>query len=251
MIPSERTKEASRIVATLMSGEAISAINHKEMYEKLNIDTYLLDLVEDILDGFQLRLIGVNHMENGLFITPGITNTLFGWKNEDIRRHLNVGNNTDMYLCYFIMFIVLTTYFKDTSTSIDEVMTCEDIALRVKTTLDTLEISEEFSENEISLGYIKATWDEVPQFTPGQENKSPSEIKSGRCRYAFVNKTLEFMVQEGLLLHAKLEGVYASSNKFKAIVSDFYGTKDVRNTLLDLVSEFKQEEENEYEEEYN
>lgn len=234
----EQIKESNEIIALLLTGEPISSTKHKEYHSLLNMDFTLKELVEFTLANFGMRLIKNNKDSGSFFITPGINNRIFGWKNEDIKKTLSLKTNKDMYVCYFIMYIIFISFFKETGNVVaKDFILASDIVDKVTTVLQSIElksISDDKNMNE-SFQIIKETWENKKVIDTEQTTESITKGILGSSQYHFVNKALFFMVKEDLLIKNEMELSYSTTERFKAIVSDFYNEKEIKNELLELM----------------
>ncbi len=234
----EQIRESNEIIAILLSGQALTKHQYKEYHYALNTDYSLKELVEFSLNNYGMRLLRGSHAEDSFFVTPGINNKAFGWKNEDVRKALNVKNNKEMYTCYFIMYVILVSFFKETGSIVaKDYISAGEVVERVTAILEGIELKSIAEEEEMDESFmlIKEFWDEKKTISTEQSTTSNITTTNGTTKYHFANKTLNFMERENLLRENILEATYSPTERFQAVVADFYSEKDIKNELLELI----------------
>ena len=154
-----------------------------------------------------LKKLNLNIYEynNGLYVSAGDNNRVFGYSNEELRNVLGLRVNKELYLAYFIIYNIITEFYSDTmSSTYAEFIRLEDIIKNVdKTTGGIVDKSaglvlDEVEEN--SFKQIALTWDELLEI----------EKKANRMIWENLEIYAGFPSQEEL---AKMD--YRSKKKFK------------------------------------
>ena len=93
-------EKALDIVSALINGEEIRRNGENAgLYEEFALGTQVYDEVKLILKKLNLDLY---EYRDGLYITAGDNNQIFGYTNEELKRELGIKRNRELYLCYFI-----------------------------------------------------------------------------------------------------------------------------------------------------
>lgn len=211
--------KALDIVSVLINGGEIRKNGeYAGLYEEYLSGTEVYDTVNTILKKLNISIYEYNY---GLYITAGEGNKVFGYTNEELKKEIGVRLNRELYMCYFIMYTVMTRFYKAGNIStFTEYIKAEDIIgavdkllMSVTGDLKVIGVSEieEGSFRELAL-----TWEDMPMVIT-EENA----LRAGRSSKAgFVKLTLNFMVSQGLLLEAG--GRYYPKDRFKALMENYY-----------------------------
>ena len=114
-----------------------------------------------------LDIYGYN---NGLYVSAGENNHIFGYSNEQLRQELGIKVNKDLYMAYFVIYNTITEFYSDTvSSTYAEFVRVEDVIKNVDDTLmGVIDKRNGFIKNEIeenSFKQIAISWDELPVST--------------------------------------------------------------------------------------
>ena len=95
---------AIKIVTKLISGEEVSRMNQSSLYEAYISDSDVYDYVNQFMEGFQLELI--DDYGDGLFVSSGMNNKVFGYSNEELRKRFKIICNVffNLWCHYTILF---------------------------------------------------------------------------------------------------------------------------------------------------
>lgn len=218
MIAKSLDKALDIVSALINDGEIKKNGANANLYEEYAFGSDVYDQVNLILKKMN---INVYEYSNGIYITAGEGNRTFGYTNEELRKELGVKLNRELYLCYFIIYTVMTKFYSVGNGSTfteyikpDEIITAVDNTLsniiRDLEVLNLLEI-EEGSFKEIAL-----VWEDMPMVITEESN-----LRAGRSTKAgFVKLTLNFLVNQELLLES--EGRYYPRDRFKALMENYY-----------------------------
>jgi hypothetical protein len=234
MIQDSDFDKAQEIVGYLLRNNELLEDKEKHLYNNYIIDTVVQSLVQKIILSYDLNLIEYNR---GLYITPGVNNPYFGYKNAELKVLLNVDNNNEIYLCYFIIYTIITMFYKETAyATYKDYITNTEVVERVDTTVRAITVkqSEEVTYEESSLQAIRERWLDMDETAVNSSENNLDSSRKSNAKYSFVNRTLDFLVGENILLQNKQERSFAPTDKFKALVADFFDRKDVKNILVDF-----------------
>ena len=237
MIQKNDFMSAQRIVGELLKKGEISSEENITLYEMYLTSTNIQWLVGAILESYDIELIEYNR---ALYITPGVDNKIFGYKNEEIKQLLGVGSNNEMYVCYFIIYCIITTLYKETTYfTYKDYITNVEVVGRVDGTLRGIVTKEQ--ENNNQLGYdersliaLKEFWLNLDELPPNATEEQIHKTKKTETKYFYVNKALNFLTDEEILIKNTLERTYMPTDKLRGLIADYFDRRDVKNILMDF-----------------
>lgn len=237
MIHKDDFMSAQRIVAELLKSGEISSEENVVLYEMYLTSTNIQWLVGSILESYDIELIEYN---KALYITPGVDNKIFGYKNEEIRKLLGVGSNNEMYVCYFIIYCVITTFYKETTYfTYKDYITNVEIVERVDGTLRGIvpkeqENSNQLGYDEMSLIALREFWLNLDEMPLNATEDQIHTIKRAENKYFYVNKALNFLAEQGVLIKNILEKTYMPTDKLRGFIAEYFDRRDIKNILMDF-----------------
>ena len=102
--------KALDIVSKLITGENVSERGENAaLYQEYNNNAEVYDIVHMSLKKLNLNIYEYN---NGLYVSAGDNNRVFGYSNEELRNVLGLRVNKELYLAYFIIYNIITIYQK-------------------------------------------------------------------------------------------------------------------------------------------
>jgi hypothetical protein len=213
--------KALDIYAALITGQEISRSNPdtRELYEEFYSNSAVYDITTRLLKKLNLS---VYEYEESIYITAGEGNRIFGYTNDDMKRQLGLRLNRELYMVYFIMYNTLLLFYQDSATyQVKEYVKSEDILNQVNDSL--LSITSDisiYSMDEISEESFKALallWDELPTVTSEDRNRDRASRSS---KTGYIKLALNFMISQKLFV--EVEGRYYPTNRFKAVVENYF-----------------------------
>ena len=213
-------EKALDIVARLINGEPVGRGDKAGLglYEAYEENGQIYEYVNLILKKMNLTLYEYNY---SLYITPGENNKIFGYTNEELKRELGVKLNRELYLCYFIIYSIITRFYKNSGVSTYiEYVKAEDVIETVDSLLasfikkiDVLNM-EEIEEN--SFKTIAMVWEDMPALTVTEGNlRAARNSKAG-----FVKMVFNFLAGQGLLVEN--EKRYYMTERMSALVTNYF-----------------------------
>lgn len=218
----ERNVErAMDIVAKLLSGEEISRSGKENiaLYEEYSSNMEVYDLVQQMIKRMNLN---VYEYQYGLYLTAGENNRMFGFSNEELKKTLGVKLNKELYLCYFIMYQIVTFFYKDTaSPNYVEYIRVEDVIRSVDGALagilEDLETLVEGETEENSFRTLSLLWSELPLIT----GETAAEIRAAKnSKSGYIKLVFNFLVSQKLFLET--EERYYPKNRLRALVENYF-----------------------------
>ena len=207
--------KALDIVSKLITGENVSERGENAaLYQEYNNNAEVYDIVHMSLKKLNLNIYEYN---NGLYVSAGDNNRVFGYSNEELRNVLGLRVNKELYLAYFIIYNIITEFYSDTmSSTYAEFIRLEDIIKNVdKTTGGIVEIA--------------LTWDELPVTTVEDQTgaRAARNSKSG-----MVKLVLNFCVAQELLVES--QDRYYPTDRFRSLIENYFD--DYRGRFAELMN---------------
>lgn len=226
------------IVSRLIMGETVSEKgSYAALYQEYNTNAEVYDIVHMSLKKMNLNVYEYN---NGLYVSPGEQNQVFGYTNEELRKEMGIKVNKDLYLAYFVIYNTITEFYSDTvSSTFAEFVRVEDVIANVDKSITTIIdqkqglIMDEVEEN--SFKQIALSWDELPVTTVEEQSglRAARNSKSG-----FVKMVFNFLVSQELLVESQ-ERFYPT-DRFRALIENYFDA--YKGRFAQLLQEAKDEE---------
>lgn len=214
-------EKALDIYAALITGKEVSRSNPdtRDMYEEYYSNQGVYDILSQLVKKLNLNIFEYNE---GIYLTAGEGNRVFGYTNDDIKKQLGLRLNKELYMIYFIMYNILLLFYRDSAAyQVKEYVKQEDVISQVSTYLSSItsDISI-YSMDEISEESFKAIgllWDELPVVTSEDKERNRASRAS---RTGYVKLAFNFLTEQKLFI--SLEDRYYPTDRFKAIVENYF-----------------------------
>ncbi len=211
--------KALDIVSELLTGKEVSKNGENAfLYDEYQSSAEVYDIVQMMMKKMNINLYEYNY---GLFISAGYGNRVFGYSNEELKKEMGIKLNRELYLCYFIIYIVITRFYSDSkSFAFVEYVKAEDIIAGVdgslKNIINDIKVlnMEEVETN--SFKEIALTWEDMPVI--GQGDGAARASRGSKA--GFVKLVLNFLTNEELLMES--EGRYYPRDRFKAMIENYF-----------------------------
>lgn len=213
-------EKALEIVAALLAGEEISRAKNKNIafYETYIANQQVYELVHKLLQSYDLNLY---EYKDALYITAGQSNRTFGYTNEELKRALGIRLNKELYLCYFIIYNIMTYFYHDSAghtfvefIRIDETIRLVDQALATvmrKLQKSVFEKTEEYSFKELAL-----LWEDLPILS-----KEEGIMRAARnSKAGYVKTVFNFLLSQNLFLENQER--YYPRNRMRALMENYF-----------------------------
>ena len=223
---SRNLEKALELYAKLIAGENVSKVEGKNsrLYEEYNENPEVYEILNVMLKKLNLSIY---EYEESLFVTAGQGNRVFGYQNEELKRAMGVRLNKELYLCYFIMYQVLLSFYSDSATiSYKEYVKLEEIATRVTESIrsvkENMQVLIQAEVEEDSFLDIALLWDEVPYALDVRASKAS---KAGYVKLVF-----NFLKSQELFLENNER--YYPTKRFRALAERYF--EENRGKLYEL-----------------
>ena len=211
--------KALDIVSVLITGGLVQRNgDNASLYEEYALGSEVYDMVSAIFKKLNINVYEYNY---ALYITAGDNNKVFGYTNEELKKEIGVKLNRELYLCYFIIYNVMTRFYKAGGVStFTEYIKAEDVIDSVDRTLSNIIGNlAVMAMDEVEKGSFKEialVWEDMPMVITEE-----SALRAGRSSKAgFVKLVFNFLLNQDLLLES--EGRYYPKDKFKALIEHYY-----------------------------
>lgn len=234
------------IFKKLLQGDLVGLKSNNDLYEKYRTDSeieHCLRIIAKKLD------IEIYEYEGELYLTTGVNNKIFGYSNEELKKQLSyVRTNDELYLAYFIMYVILILFYKESNyTTAITYISIDKILEKCTNKLDALirkedieEISKEYSFNFTQIASI---WDKKPEVKEIEKGGKVQIAKDGKeSRYQFVNLVCSFLKDEKLITIDNDRNLIFPTNRFKAIVYYYFQEQENKSEILEFIDKLNEEE---------
>lgn len=224
--------KALEIMAKLLAGEEVGGSQNVNvgLYEEYVSNGGVYDYVNRIAKQFNLSLY---EYKNGLYLTAGEKNRVFGYSNEELKKAIGIKLNRELYLCYFIIYHIISVFYKDSAGyTFAEYARVEDIIRSVDESLrSVLKNMEILSLNEVeenSFRQLALLWENLPAATMDETIfRAARNSKAGYVKLVF-----NFLVSQQLF--AEQEERYYPKDRMRALTEEYF--EEYQGRLHEIVS---------------
>ena len=224
-------EKALEIVSALISGEEVGRGVKKNLslYDSYESSSEVYELVHKILKSFNINLY---EYKESLYITAGEKNRVFGHSNEELKKALGLKLNRELYLCYFIIYNIMTNFYKDTASDtmaefirIDETIHLVDDSLAA--VVKKLETSPFEESDEESFRSLALLWEDLPIMS-GEE----ATMRAARSSKAgYVKVVFNFLVSQDLFIENNER--YYPKDRMRALLENYF--EEYQGKLHELI----------------
>lgn len=214
MMENRNLEKALELISDLIQGE-----ENPVLYEEYNSNSEVYRLTRQIAEKLGLCIY---EYQNHLYMTSGERNRIFGFTNEELKKTIGVRLNRELYLCYYIIYMIMTRFYQDSATysyieyvKIDDVIRAVDQGLAAVISRIEILVLNEIEEN--SFRTLALMWEDLPMITT-EETSIRRAARNSKIGY--VKMVVNFMVNQHLLLEA--EERYYPTERFKALMENYY-----------------------------
>lgn len=224
-------EKALEIVSALISGEEVGRGVKKNLslYDSYESSSEVYELVHKILKSFNINLY---EYKESLYITAGEKNRVFGYSNEELKKALGLKLNRELYLCYFIIYNIMTNFYKDTASDtmaefirIDETVQLVDDSLGA--VVKKFEASPFEEAEEESFRSLATLWEDLPIMS-GEE----ATMRAARSSKAgYVKVVFNFLVSQDLFIENNER--YYPKDRMRALLENYF--EEYQGRLHELI----------------
>lgn len=210
--------KALEIVSKLLIGEEVNKSRKENisLYEEYISNGNVYDCVHLILKKLNLSLY---EYKDGLYVSAGEKNRVFGYTNEELKKAIGIKLNKELYLCYFIIYNIVSRFYKDSAgytfaeyVKVDEIIQAVDDSLQG--VLRNMEIMALNEVEENSFRQLAMVWEDLPTATM-EDFRAARNSKAGYVKLVF-----NFLTAQNLFLEN--EDRYYPRDRMRALVEDYF-----------------------------
>ena len=203
-------------------------------YKKKEVYQILEEIMEKEAD------VKIFSMGKNIFITPGVDNRFFGYKNAELRDKMKLDNNSQLYLAYFAILCLLGKFYnsEDQSLASRQFISLEELEETITGHVDEVLASDKESiesvEDDLKLNLRKVAdvWDELPPYD--DKLKNPKRGKNNRI--SFLLKVMTFLEDEELITIME-DYTIRLLDKLEHLVMKYYFHSERKERLLQFVAD--------------
>ena len=218
------------IISSLLKGDEVGKCANTSLYEEYSHNGEVYDITEEILKKLDLKIYEYN---DSLFLCATEGNRVFGFSNEELKKLMGLKLNRELYLVYFIIYGILTEFYKDTAESTYlTYIKIEDVIRAVgglfSGVINDNEGFELKDKEKDSFRALALLWDELPDVSKDDTGSSRSSKNS---HTGYVKLTFNFLISQRLFMEN--DGKYYPTDRFRAIATGYF--EDNRGRFYELM----------------
>lgn len=217
--------KALDIMTALFQGEEIKKNGcNAGLYQEYSLGTEVYDIVMEMCKKMSLEIY---EYKDGLYMTAGLNNPVFGYRNEEIKKELGIRYHRELYLCYFVIYEIMNYFSKNNPDigMVDSIRSDTVIAIVDEGLASVIHQLKELSMDEVeanSFREIAMVWEDMPLV----QTEDVGIRASRGSKTGFVKLVFNFMVNQGLLLENA--GSYYPKERFLALMTQYYDANQGR-----------------------
>lgn len=231
---SRKTVETSlELLKELLDKPVVKRETHEDLVARVNYDPEVLNLWREIIEPlFEIKLL---HAGDRFYLAGGLSGGIFSYTNEELRRQLKVENNRELYLCSFIVLVLLAAFY-DSDDALEpsrEFLLIQDLEAMVTENLQELGahpgVEELEDRTRVNLREPAELWLDLPY-------QKPEVVKhrSSRSRLAFLLKTMDFLQEHGLVRLVQDRQIFPEE-RLHYLVAHYYNHQERKNEILEMI----------------
>lgn len=209
--------KALDIVSALLMGEEVKRGGRNSgLYEEYALGTEVYDDVMTICKKLNMQLYEYG---DGIYLTAGRQNHVFGYTNEELKKEIGVKLNRELYLCYFIIYQIMSYFYQENGSGAEYVRGELVIQLVDGALAGVIKELKELSLDEVeanSFKEIAMVWEDMPL----TQTEDVGIRASRGSKTGFVKLVFNFLAAQELLLET--EGRYYPRERFMALIKHYY-----------------------------
>lgn len=228
----ETLGQALEIFIALLSEEEVSKSKNKELYDKYIYHTDVEETLHFITDKLDMELYRYNEK---LYLCPSVENTVFGYTNEELKRKIpRITRNDELYLCYFIIMTVITMFYKESGmdTPIAYIKfgdLVEMVTAKFEAMINTEDLEKISEEKAFNFAEIAKVWLRLP------DAREDMTLGGKNDKISFVKNVCNFLRDEKLIVIDEDRNVLFPTDRFKAIIYNYFEDRDNKNDIFQFV----------------
>lgn len=211
---------AMELLAKLINQESVCCQKeNSNLYQAYSESGEVFELVNQMIRALNLELY--DH-KNGLYLTAGNHNLIFGYTNEELKNEIGIRTNRELYLCYFIIYHIITKFYTNSATytyqdyvKILEIADAVDQGFqKVAKQMETIVLTE---MEDYSFQQINMIWEELAITS---NDNSPIIRADKGSKAGLVKKVFNFLQKQELFV--SVEERYYPTDRFQAMIEQYF-----------------------------
>lgn len=238
-------KVAIEIFTKVIRNIPVNEKSNQELYRMLITNSFVKANLEEILNMLDLDLY-ISEVD-GVFVVTKPNNTIFGYKNQELKEEIGLRNNGELYLAYFIMYSVIATFYIQSNyrTQVEFITSkslLDNVEEKLKALSDNCKLGVEY---ESSFKNLYSIWDTMSESAVKDKEEVNFDEGRGKTKLAIINKTLSFLVKQGLMEKDEHTSRFSITSKFEFVIERFFEDTNTNPMLMELLEEEEQKMEGE------
>lgn len=229
VIEMEAARNAVRIFIRLLEKSRIRRAEDRDLFEAYE-DPETASLINIFEEEAGIMLL---RTADTIYYTPGTDNRFLGFTNEELRKSMNLSNNTELYLCYIAILSIVTKFYNGDNYNVKcrTLLKVEELEKFMTAKLQTISAREDGEKEDEKLGFNFAAASRVWLELPAYDEKITSFSRSSGTRISYIYKTLNFLKEQGL---AEIDGDndIFTTEKMDLMATGFYPESGRKKELL-------------------
>jgi hypothetical protein len=223
--------DALAILKALLQGDEVSKNKNVPLYEKYRYSTDTEELLFHIAKRLDVRVYPGN---DKLFICPEVGSRLFGWTHKELRERIPyITNNSELFTGYFVIMVLITMFYReaypDTPVAYIKINDLiKNVSKRFETLFQMTDLEKVSQENQFDFVEIAKVWQRLPDAREGVSGGKNDKV-------AFIEVICKFLNEENLIILDMGQRIIYPTDRFKAIIWNYYEDRDNRKDLLSFV----------------
>lgn len=235
----DTTRLSLEIFKKILQDERISEKKNESFYDEYKTNSEIQNDLNEICEIFDLRMY--EHNQEGIFMTPGVDNKLFGYSNSELKKKFNAINDRELSLHLFIMYCLFTRIYKESTalqpvdfiTRQQVIDSCEQKISLIKNSIEQDNNVEESLET--SFKTLVKEWDNKTEINLKSKSSNPENDDKSQSKIAYINRVLKFFCENNLLYKAEFEDSYIVQERMTVIASYYYDEVANRSKITEYL----------------
>lgn len=231
-VSTESVKKAFEIFLKLLEKSGISSEEYPEYFEALEDEEteYVLRLIEEEADILIIRT------GDSMFYSPGTENTLFGYKNEELRKEMRLDNNTELYTAYIVILGILIKFYsgENYNSKCRTILKIEELEQFITSKMAAAAREEHPDERDEELKFNFTDVSEYWLNMPAYDERIVRHAASKGTRISLISRVLSFLENQGLVNVDNDSDIFTTT-RMDAVVTGYYPESARKKEILSYI----------------
>jgi hypothetical protein len=234
-ISMEAARNAVKLFIRLLEKSRIRKADDSALFEAYeDVETASLISIFEEEAGIMLLRTG-----DTIYYTPRTDNRFLGFTNEELRKSMNLSNNTELYLCYIIILSIMVKFYNGENYNVKcrTLLRVEELEKFITTKIQALGMREDGEKEDEQLGFNFSAASKVWLELPAYDEKITNYARSSGTRISYIYKTLNFLKEQGLIDIDRDNDIF-TTEKLDIMATGFYPENGRKKELLSYLDGF-------------